>query len=118
MGRLRAVGARVARASARVAPPAKRVDAFYQSAAWTGLVADVKAMRGAACERCGAGGRIYADHVRELKDGGAALDPANIELLCAKCHGRKTARARALRSAGAGALTVGGGQKAGGSNPG
>lgn len=37
-------------------------------------------------------GRIYGDHVVELADGGAPLDPSNIMLCCAVCHGRKTAR--------------------------
>lgn len=43
------------------------------------------------------GVKLYADHITELQDGGAPLDPANGQALCARCHGRKTARARAAR---------------------
>jgi 5-methylcytosine-specific restriction enzyme A len=37
--------------------------------------------------------RIFGDHIIELKDGGAPLDPSNIMLLCPTCHARKTAKA-------------------------
>jgi 5-methylcytosine-specific restriction enzyme A len=39
-------------------------------------------------------GRIYGDHVVELRDGGEFLDPRNICLRCAACHTRKTMAAR------------------------
>ncbi|WP_232629142.1 HNH endonuclease signature motif containing protein [Methylobacterium sp. Leaf118] len=51
---------------------------------------------------CGAQGgrggvRLYADHIVERRDGGAALDPANGQALCSRHHSLKTARARAER---------------------
>lgn len=40
---------------------------------------------------------LYADHVHELRDGGAPFDPANGMARCASCHKRKTDAARARR---------------------
>ncbi|WP_423804552.1 HNH endonuclease [Novosphingobium lindaniclasticum] len=40
------------------------------------------------------------DHKQERKDGGADLDPANLEWLCQPHHNRKTAEARARRARG------------------
>ena len=74
------------------------VDLFSQEAC--GLVARLKRERGARCERCGSDHRLIGDHVVERRDGGAELDPANVELLCQACHNRKTAAARARRAAG------------------
>ncbi|WP_370179917.1 HNH endonuclease signature motif containing protein [Alteriqipengyuania sp.] len=76
----------------------KRAERFYQSPEWRGLVKQLKAERGAFCERCGAGGRIIGDHIVERKDGGAELDPSNIRLMCWPCHNAKTARERARRA--------------------
>jgi hypothetical protein len=41
--------------------------------------------------------RLYADHIVEIQDGGAILDPANGQMLCAKHHKIKTDAARAKR---------------------
>ena len=86
-------------------PPPKTVDDFYSSMEWRHLVAAIIRARGRRCEECGkthdADGRsvrIYADHIAELRDGGAPLDPKNVRLLDAKCHGKKTARERAKRA--------------------
>jgi 5-methylcytosine-specific restriction endonuclease McrA len=79
-------------------PPPKVADSFYLSPEWRALVVQVKRERGAWCQRCGSKHRVAGDHKRELKDGGAALDPANVELLCSRCHNRKTAAVRARRS--------------------
>jgi 5-methylcytosine-specific restriction endonuclease McrA len=43
---------------------------------------------------------VIADHIVERKDGGADLDPNNIELLCHAHHQKKTALARARRARG------------------
>lgn len=78
--------------------PAKTADRFYSSRGWLGLMARLKRERGHRCEACGAtGGKIYGDHIVELQDNGAALDAGNVRLLCAPCHGAKTAARRAER---------------------
>lgn len=76
----------------RLRPAPKVALPFYQSPEWRALAASVKAKRGSQCEApgCGRKGYVIADHKVELRDGGAALDEANIQLLCAPCHGRKT----------------------------
>ncbi|WP_408585934.1 HNH endonuclease signature motif containing protein [Novosphingobium sp.] len=89
---------RLASRAARFGSPPKRALPFYRTAEWAALVKAITAQRGKRCERCGADGRIYADHVVELKDGGDPLDQRNIELLCASCHGRKTALRRRERA--------------------
>jgi hypothetical protein len=51
---------------------------------------------------CGASeGWLYLDHVVELRDGGARLDPRHVMFRCISCHTRKTpaeAARRQLRS--------------------
>jgi 5-methylcytosine-specific restriction endonuclease McrA len=90
----------------RVKPPPKQTAPFYLSPEWRQLMARLIAERGRCCERCGRTGntdgswlRLFGDHVVELKDGGAELDPGNIRLLCGSCHSTKTAKARADRMA-------------------
>jgi 5-methylcytosine-specific restriction endonuclease McrA len=85
---------------ARVKARPKVVERFYNSPEWRKLVASIKRERGNWCQRCGSGGRgvrVIGDHIVERRDGGAELDPVNIELLCAACHNRKTAKAKAAR---------------------
>src|ERR1700730_1423715 len=78
----------------RVRPPPKTAAPFYLSPDWRSLVARLIAERGRRCEECGRTGcRLFGDHVVELKDGGAELDPGNICLLCGSCHSTKTAKA-------------------------
>ena len=97
---MRTVGGRIGSMGPRLKPPPKRAEPFYQSREWKALVRELRAVRGAWCERCGSTKGLVADHIVERKDGGADLDPANIELLCGKHHSAKTARARALRARG------------------
>lgn len=87
------------------APPTT-TNPFYRSPEWTTLMSRLIRQRGRACEECGRTQeedgrpvRIYGDHIRELRDGGAPLDPANIRLLDANCHNKKTAAERAKRLA-------------------
>lgn len=54
--------------------------------------------QGRTCTRSGV--RLFADHIVELKDGGAPFDPRNGQALCGSCHTTKTARARSERHAG------------------
>ena len=50
------------------------------------------------CQECGAVGvRLFADHIVELKDGGAALDLANGQCLCSRHHALKTDAERTKR---------------------
>lgn len=58
---------------------------------------------GNRCERSeAAGDRMFADHIVELADGGAALDPANGRCLCGRHHTLKTNRERDRRAGGMG----------------
>jgi len=77
----------------------KRRVPLYLTSGWRNLISHLLAQRGRRCEACGRTGcRIFGDHIHELKDGGAPLDPGNIRLLCGSCHSAKTARVRAIRT--------------------
>ena len=87
----------------RVPPPPKTADNFYHSREWRDLISYLIKTRGRQCEdprhdSSRPAGRLYGDHIVELRDGGAPLDPSNIMLRCARCHGRKTAEERAKRA--------------------
>ncbi len=103
---LRTLGPLVPPSDGRIArPEPKRADPFYQSREWRELLARIVAARGRRCEDPAHdpryprdGIRIFGDHVRELRDGGAPLDVANILLRCGACHARKTVDERAERA--------------------
>jgi|SRR5450432_2835775 5-methylcytosine-specific restriction enzyme A len=98
--RLTTLRPRVAMASQRLTPRPKVAAPIYSSPEWRGLIAAIIKRRGRRCEKCGiTGTKIYGDHRLELADGGAPLDEANIQLLCAACHGRKTVDERNKRMA-------------------
>jgi hypothetical protein len=91
-------------------PAPKTADPFYLSQAWRKLVEDLIVARfgskantqceDPACRSHGRRGiRVFGDHIKERKDGGAELDPANVRFLCGSCHTTKTTRARARRMA-------------------
>lgn len=83
-----------------VKPAAKKVDPFYNSTEWRKLMARLFAERGRHCQDCGKSEiKLYGDHVIELQDGGAPLDPTNVRIRCASCHTTKTGQARARRLA-------------------
>jgi 5-methylcytosine-specific restriction endonuclease McrA len=103
--RIPMIKSRVARAETRrVLPPPKTADSFYLSPEWRALMDQIIAKRGRICEdpECRKPHppitRIYGDHIKEKRDGGALLDPTNIMLRCGPAHGRKTARERAKRA--------------------
>ncbi len=78
--------------------PAKTADPFYLSKPWRKLVADVLRERGRTCEQCGdRSGRMFLDHIQELKDGGAPLLRSNLQVLCSSCHSKKTFAVRKQR---------------------
>ena len=111
MGKLKALGSRLGGMPAKVKAAPKVAEGFYSSPEWRGLVADLKSERGNRCQRAGCPTpthRVIADHIVERKDGGADLDPRNVELLCFTHHQQKTAAARAARAQG---RTWGGGSK-------
>ena len=87
----------------------KKAAPFYLSVEWKTLFASIKKVRGNMCHDPDhpsdvprAGGRVFGDHVVELKDGGAPLDARNIMLRCHLCHQRKTVRERIARYHGGG----------------
>lgn len=81
----------------------KEAEPFYSSPEYRDWRAEVIERAGGRCQDplCGTpnrtGMRLFADHVKEIKDGGALLDPANGLARCGGCHSRKTAAARAAR---------------------
>lgn len=84
--------------------PPKTTDAFYLTYEWRKFVNGLIRERGRRCQQCrtttnadGTRLRIFGDHIHELKDGGATLDPRNVQLLCGACHTRKTSAARTAR---------------------
>lgn len=70
----------------RVRPP-KATDPFYTSRAWL-RVRSVFLRRHPLCARCG---RVAdtVHHRTPIKEGGAHLDPDNLESLCHSCHSRE-----------------------------
>lgn len=106
LSRLKTLRSRIGELDTRRARPApKTAEPFYSSRPWRELLEQIFQARGRRCEdpRCerprGPWRRIYGDHVVELQDEGAKLDPANVMLRCASCHTRKTAEERAKRQA-------------------
>lgn len=101
MPRLPTLGPSLARADLRLAaPPAHSSDPHYHTQAHRQWSAEVIARAGGACQKCHrTASRLFADHVHEMKDGGARLDLANGEALCGSCHTKKTFAARHARSA-------------------
>ncbi len=55
--------------------------------------------QGVRCDRTAPMHRMFADHVVERRDGGAAFDVSNGQCLCGSHHGLKTFRERARRMA-------------------
>lgn len=61
----------------------------YDTPAWRRTAAAVRAARGGICASCGARGARHVDHIVPRKAGGSD-GPENLQLLCGRCHSRKT----------------------------
>lgn len=95
-------GPRIASFSQNIAEFAeKRADSFYSTPEWVklrnfALKRDRYRCQGENCGRSER--RMFVDHIIEIKDGGAKLDPANVWTLCGSCHVKKTNRERDKRN--------------------
>ena len=100
MAKLTMLRPRIATADTRrVKPPPKTAEPFYYSAEWIKVRDEERAAAKGICRRPGCGKRGFiVDHIVEIRDGGAKLDPRNVELLCSSHHGLKTAEARVKRA--------------------
>lgn len=89
-----------------VKPRPKQADPELQTRQHEAWAREVKHRAGYRCQApgChvhappGSGIRLFADHIKERKDGGAPLDPRNGQALCGKHHTIKTAQARQERA--------------------
>jgi hypothetical protein len=107
MPKLRMLAAKVRAINTSTTPlPAKVMDPVYNTPAFRQWRARVVQRAGHRCEavdnghRCSKAQpahRLYADHIIELRDGGALLDLSNGQALCASHHELKTMFARATR---------------------
>ena len=105
MTKLRSFPAKVRTCNtSKVKPAPKMVDPFYLKPEWRSLMDAIIKRRGRRCQdpehdlsHPREYVRIFGDHIVELKDGGAMLDPSNIMLRCGSCHTRKTAAERGKR---------------------
>ncbi len=62
----------------------------YNNKAWKTTRDAVRYRDKGMCVLCGGIG-VDVDHIIEVKDGGDFYDMDNLQLLCRRCHGRKTA---------------------------
>ncbi len=87
------------------ATPPKVAAPIYQTPEYRQWRCNVIGRAGGRCQdpRCAqpdrTGIRLFADHVIELKDGGAPFDPDNGLARCGSCHTRKTIAERVRRTA-------------------
>jgi 5-methylcytosine-specific restriction protein A len=88
-------------------PPAKTADEFYSSPEHLTFRQAVLQRAGYRCEaiengsRCGKAApahRLFADHIKEIQDGGDKLDPVNGQCLCGSHHTLKTSAERNKRA--------------------
>lgn len=68
---------------------------FYDSAVWK-KARRLQLSKQPLCKHCSMAGKIVAatevDHIVRMSEGGAALDPDNLQSLCHSCHSIKTGR--------------------------
>jgi 5-methylcytosine-specific restriction protein A len=99
MGRLTTLGLRLTPLDTRrVKPAPKAVAPFYTTPQYRVWREEVIRRAQGRCQECRReASRLFADHIVEVKDGGAPYDLANGVGLCGSCHTRKTARVRVER---------------------
>jgi hypothetical protein len=102
MGKLQRIAPRIGTLSNRVPPAPKQADDHYSSPEHKAWRTTVLKKAGYRCQHpgCTKGApehRLFADHIAEIRDGGARLDPNNGQALCGQHHTAKTARERAKR---------------------
>ncbi len=107
MARIRVLGPLVPKSDGRTTQvESKRADPIYHSEEYKRWREQVLLSAGFRCEwiengsRCTKAApqhRLFADHIKELRDGGAPFDPANGQCLCGAHHTRKSVQARANR---------------------
>lgn len=91
MVRLMRAPGRLGAAPPRIAAAPKIALPFYQTPEWKALRSmRMKDPDYAAAKRRARGGRVILDHIKELRDGGAALDPKNTQWLTFAEHQAKT----------------------------
>lgn len=102
MTRLKAMAGRLGGLPAKLKAPPKVAEQFYSSPEWRKLVGQRRRDPDyrTALRRALPGERLILDHIRERKDGGAPLDPANTQWLTNSEHQAKTAQARKRRARG------------------
>ena len=71
---------------------------FYQSSLWQ-KIRHNHLVQNPICAECGAVGEIV-DHIIEIRDGGDKYSTANLQTLCRKHHGIKTALQKTKRGGG------------------
>src|SRR5260370_1112521 len=97
--------------SFKVKQSPKVAQGFYLSPEWRGMVDQIIVERFGSRERARCedpeckqpqrrGIRVFGDHIKELKDGGAPLDKRNVLCRCGSCHSRKTLASRLVRHQG------------------
>lgn len=58
---------------------------------WQALRQEILERDGWKCRCCGERRRLEVDHIEPVRDApGKSFDPANLQVLCASCHTRKT----------------------------
>lgn len=104
MAKIRMLGPIIPTMDTRTVKPAPRVpDPIYSSAEHRRWRDEILRRAGGRCQdpNCKTpdrATRIYADHIIELKDGGAPFDLANGLGRCGSCHTKKTLKARGERA--------------------
>ena len=95
----------------RIKPEEKKADPFYLTPEYRAWREKVIGKAGRRCEAVDHGNRcrksefnrppdrMFADHIKEVRDGGAKYDPVNGQCLCGRHHTLKTVDARAKRLA-------------------